>query len=151
MQRDPTTFIAVQKERIAGAASREEQWTAAVQQLTMEVMELKETNTNLAVALEEDNASADDGSAQRSRMTTLKVEQAAVVGRQAEKPGAVRSRSRLARRLGESGPDGRLQRLIRKGTNSGRGRWRRRGHRRWGWCRRRRWINGEWNVMQVTI
>ena len=62
MNLDPTTLIAVQNERIAGAAIREAQLTAAVQQLTMEVMQLKETNTNLAVALEEDNASADDGS-----------------------------------------------------------------------------------------
>ncbi len=61
MELDPTTLIAVQNERIAGAAIREAQLTAAVQQLTMEVMQLKETNTNLALALEEDNASTDDG------------------------------------------------------------------------------------------
>ena len=62
MNLDPTTLIAVQNERIAGAAIREAQLTAAVQQLTMENMQLKETNMNLAASLEEDNASADDGS-----------------------------------------------------------------------------------------
>ena len=42
MNLDPTTLIAVQNERIAGAAIREAQLTAAVQQLTMENMRLKE-------------------------------------------------------------------------------------------------------------
>ena len=63
MNLDPTTLIAVQNERIAGAAIREAQLTAAVQQLTMEVMQLKETNMNLAVAadagVEEEDASTD--------------------------------------------------------------------------------------------
>ena len=62
MNLDPTVLIAVQNERIAAGAIREAQLTAAVQQLTMEVMQLKETNMNLAVALEEDNASPDSGS-----------------------------------------------------------------------------------------
>ena len=59
----PTVLIAVQNERIAAAAIREAQLTAAVQQLTMEVMQLKETNMNLAVAadagVEEEDASTD--------------------------------------------------------------------------------------------
>ena len=59
MNLDPTVLIAVQNERIAAASIREAQLTAAVQQLTMEVMQLKETSTNLALALEEDNASTD--------------------------------------------------------------------------------------------
>ena len=63
MNLDPTTLIAVQNERIAGAAIREAQLTAAVQQLTMENMQLKETNMNLAVAadagVEEEDASTD--------------------------------------------------------------------------------------------
>ena len=41
MNLDPTTLIAVQNERIAAAAIREAQLTAAVQQLTMEVMGLE--------------------------------------------------------------------------------------------------------------
>ena len=64
MNLDPTTLIAVQNERIAGAAIREAQLTAAVQQLTMEVMQLKEQNMNLEVAadagVEDEDASADD-------------------------------------------------------------------------------------------
>ena len=63
MDLDPTVLIAVQNERIAAAAIREAQLTAAVQQLTMEVMQLKETNMNLAVAadagVEEEDASTD--------------------------------------------------------------------------------------------
>ena len=63
MNLDPTVLIAVQNERIAAAAIREAQLTAAVQQLTMEVMQLKETNMNLAVAadagVEEEDASTD--------------------------------------------------------------------------------------------
>ena len=65
MNLDPTTLIAVQNERIAAAAIREAQLTAAVQQLTMEVMSLKEQNMNLEVAadagVEDEDASADDG------------------------------------------------------------------------------------------
>ena len=64
MNLDPTTLIAVQNERIAGAAIREAQLTAAVQQLTMEVMQLKEQNMNLMVAadagVEDEDASTDD-------------------------------------------------------------------------------------------
>lgn len=63
MNLDPTTLIAVQNERIAAGSIREAQLTAAVQQLTMEVMQLKETNMNLAVAadagVEEEDASTD--------------------------------------------------------------------------------------------
>ena len=63
MNLDPTVLIAVQNERIAAGAIREAQLTAAVQQLTMEVMQLKETNMNLAVAadagVEEEDASTD--------------------------------------------------------------------------------------------
>ena len=58
MELDPTTLIAVQNERIASAAIREAQLTAAVQQLTMENMRLKEQYRTLAV--EDENASADD-------------------------------------------------------------------------------------------
>ena len=62
MNLDPTTLIAVQNERIAGAAIREAQLTAAVQQLTMENMRLKEQNMNLEVAanagVEDEDASA---------------------------------------------------------------------------------------------
>ena len=39
---DPQTLIAVQNERIAAAAIREAQLTAAVQQLTMQVMRLEQ-------------------------------------------------------------------------------------------------------------
>ena len=62
MNLDPTVLIAVQNERIAAAAIREAQLTAAVQQLTMEVMQLNETNKNLAVALEDEDASPNSGS-----------------------------------------------------------------------------------------
>ncbi len=58
MELDPTVLIAVQNERIAAGAIREAQLTAAVQQLTMEVMGLKEQ----AQAVEDEDASADDGS-----------------------------------------------------------------------------------------
>ena len=61
MNLDPTILIAVQNERIAAASIREAQLTAAVQQLTMEVMSLKETSTNLSAALEEEDASTNDG------------------------------------------------------------------------------------------
>ena len=63
---DPTTLINVQSERIASAAIREAQLTAAVQQLTMENMSLKEQWADAnrfvdpgTVEVEED-ASADD-------------------------------------------------------------------------------------------
>ena len=42
MDLDPQVLVAVQNERIAAAAIREAQLTAAVQQLTMEVMSLKD-------------------------------------------------------------------------------------------------------------
>jgi len=61
MNLDPTTLIAVMNERLATGAIREAQLTAAVQQLTMEVMGLKETNMALAV-VEDEDASADDRS-----------------------------------------------------------------------------------------
>ena len=64
MNLDPTTLIAVQNERIAGAAIREAQLTAAVQQLTMENMQLKrqlEPAEDTAAAAEDEDASADDG------------------------------------------------------------------------------------------
>ena len=63
MNLDPTTLIAVQNERIASAAIREAQLTAAVQQLTMENMSLKrqlEPAEDTAAAEDED-ASTDDG------------------------------------------------------------------------------------------
>ena len=62
MNLDPTILIAVQNERIAAGAIREAQLTAAVQQLTMENMRLKEQNMNLEVAanagVEDEDASA---------------------------------------------------------------------------------------------
>ena len=68
MNLDPTTLIAVQNERIAGAAIREAQLTAAVQQLTMENMAQREEINKLHGELhppmeaeEEADASADDG------------------------------------------------------------------------------------------
>ena len=63
MNLDPTVLIAVQNERIAAGSIREAQLTAAVQQLTMQVMELQrqlEPAENTAAAEDED-ASADDG------------------------------------------------------------------------------------------
>ena len=68
MNLDPTTLIAVQNERIAGAAIREAQLTAAVQQLTMENMRLSEALKEQvdgladAFAVEDEDASADSGS-----------------------------------------------------------------------------------------
>ena len=63
---DPQTLIAVQNERIAAAAIREAQLTAAVQQLTMENMRLQEAVTRLTPADEEvtedQDASTDNGS-----------------------------------------------------------------------------------------
>ena len=58
MNLDPTTLIAVQNERIAGAAIREAQLTAAVQQLTMEVMQLKEQAHTVEI-VEDKDASTD--------------------------------------------------------------------------------------------
>ena len=66
MNLDPTTLIAVQNERIAGAAIREAQLTAAVQQLTMENMRLSEALKEQvdgladAFAVEDEDASTDD-------------------------------------------------------------------------------------------
>ena len=63
MNLNPEVLIAVQNERLAGGAIREAQLTAAVQQLTMENMQLKEQA--LAVheaAVEEEDASTDDSS-----------------------------------------------------------------------------------------
>jgi hypothetical protein len=62
---DPTVLINVQSERIAASAIREAKLTAAVQQLTMEVMSLKEqwtaANTPVEpVLVEEEDASTDD-------------------------------------------------------------------------------------------
>ncbi len=62
---DPTTLINVQSERIASAAIREAQLTAAVQQLTMENMRLTEqwADANRPVnpgLVEEQDASTDD-------------------------------------------------------------------------------------------
>ena len=66
MNIDPTILIAVQNERIAAASIREAQLTAAVQQLTMENMLLKEQNMNLEVAAdagtEDEDASPNSGS-----------------------------------------------------------------------------------------
>ena len=63
MNLDPTILIAVQNERIAAAAIREAQLTAAVQQLTMENMRLTEEIgkqvVDLAVARGEEDASTD--------------------------------------------------------------------------------------------
>ena len=68
MELDPTVLIAVQNERIAAASIREAQLTAAVQQLTMEVMRLKEQiqpvmhEGKAVVAVEDENASPNSGS-----------------------------------------------------------------------------------------
>jgi len=63
MNLDPTTLIAVQNERIATAAIREAQLTAAVQQLTMENMSLKRqlepVEDTTAAAVEEEDADTD--------------------------------------------------------------------------------------------
>ena len=71
MNLDPTTLIAVQNERISAAAIREAQLTAAVQQLTMQVMSLEQqlypevgVETVSAIAeedLEDEDASTDSG------------------------------------------------------------------------------------------
>ena len=60
MNLDPTVLIAVQNERIAAGAIREAQLTAAVQQLTMQVMSLEEQLHPVEV-VEDEDASADDG------------------------------------------------------------------------------------------
>ncbi len=57
MNLDPQVLIAVQNERLAGGAIREAQLTAAVQQLTMENMQLKEQVANLTP--EEEDADTD--------------------------------------------------------------------------------------------
>ena len=59
---DPTVLIAVQNERIAAAAIREAQLTAAVQQLTMEKMRLEEVVGNYEY-LERQDAIVEDGDA----------------------------------------------------------------------------------------
>ena len=59
MELDPTVLIAVQNERIAAGAIREAQLTAAVQQLTMQVMSLQEQIPRDEEVKED--ASADDG------------------------------------------------------------------------------------------
>jgi len=58
MELDPTVLIAVQNERIAAASIREAQLTAAVQQLTMQVMSLEE-QLNPVQVVEEEDASTD--------------------------------------------------------------------------------------------
>ena len=71
MNLDPTVLIAVQNERIAAAAIREAQLTAAVQQLTMDNMRLNDQisvlqqqvpeDAEVKVPMQEDeDASADD-------------------------------------------------------------------------------------------
>ena len=62
MELDPTTLIAVMNERVATAAIREAQLTAAVQQLTMEVMTLKEQNESMsrALSVHEEKATEDE-------------------------------------------------------------------------------------------
>ena len=72
MNLDPTTLIAVQNERIAAAAIREAQLTAAVQQLTMENIRVVEEAKALRAQLtpdaplaglpEDEDASPDIGS-----------------------------------------------------------------------------------------
>ncbi len=62
MNLDPQVLIAVQNERIAAGAIREAQLTAAVQQLTMEVMGLKETNMKLAEQIPKDEEVVEDAS-----------------------------------------------------------------------------------------
>ena len=51
---DPQVLIAVQNERLAAGAIREAQLTAAVQQLSMKVMQLEEQLAPLVVVEEED-------------------------------------------------------------------------------------------------
>ncbi len=67
---DPQVLIAVQNERLAAGAIREAQLTAAVQQLTMQVMGLEQQVTELtpvehegdpmSAAVEEQDASTND-------------------------------------------------------------------------------------------
>ena len=59
---DPQVLMSVQNERIAAAAIREAQLTAAVQQLTMENMRLQEDVTRLTPADEEVVEDADTDS-----------------------------------------------------------------------------------------
>ncbi len=59
---DPQVLMSVQNERIAAAAIREAQLTAAVQQLTMENMRLQEEVTRLTPADEEVVEDADTDS-----------------------------------------------------------------------------------------
>ena len=69
MNLDSTTLIAVQNERIATAAIREAQLTAAVQQLSMDVIRLEQRVEVLIHGdevvdegvMEDEDASADDG------------------------------------------------------------------------------------------
>ena len=58
---NPQVLIAVQNERIASAAMREAQLTAAVQQLTMRVMELEEQNKALTPDTEDEDAEPSSG------------------------------------------------------------------------------------------
>jgi len=66
MNLDPQVLINVQSERIAAAAIREAQLTAAVQQLTMEKMRLEEQwadanrPVDLGAVMEVEDASTDD-------------------------------------------------------------------------------------------
>ena len=59
---DPQILLSVQNERIAAAAIREAQLTAAVQQLTMENMRLTEQVKELTadVVVEDEDASTDE-------------------------------------------------------------------------------------------
>lgn len=57
---DPQVLIQVQNERLAAAAIREAQLTAAVQQLTMENMGLQQQVQELTPVVEEEDASTDD-------------------------------------------------------------------------------------------
>ena len=63
MELDPTTLITVQNERIASAAIREAQLTAAVQQLTMQKMilenKLKDLEDGAFGGKEADESSSD--------------------------------------------------------------------------------------------
>ncbi len=64
MNLDPQVLIAVQNERLAAGAIREAQLTAAVQQLTMELMQVREQLQTLSEvkadeAVEEEDASTE--------------------------------------------------------------------------------------------
>ena len=58
---NPQVLIAVQNERIASAAMREAQLTAAVQQLTMRVMELESQVETLTPDTEDEDAEPSSG------------------------------------------------------------------------------------------